>query len=65
LLKPANQLNLTEPELEEEVTRILNANNPHAPQNIARYQNKERVFKASPNMDHLVFHFEFDGLFLY
>lgn len=61
LLKPTNQLTLTEQELEEELTRILNANNPHAPQNIARYNNKERVFKSSPNMEHIVFHFEFDG----
>ncbi|KAJ1555730.1 cytoplasmic dynein with WD40 domain, partial [Cladochytrium tenue] len=52
---------LTEQELGEELTRILNANNPHAPQNIARYINKERVFKASPNVDHFVVHFEFDG----
>ncbi|KAI9345238.1 WD40-repeat-containing domain protein [Obelidium mucronatum] len=61
LLKPPGQLQLTEPELEEELTRILNANNPHAPQNIARYNNKEKIFKASPNVDHFVVHFEFDG----
>eukprot|EP00842_Homolaphlyctis_polyrhiza_P006701 jgi/Hompol1/7031/HPOL_002404-RA len=65
LLKPPGQLQLTDKELEEELTRILNANNPHAPQNIARYNNKERVFKASPNMDHIVFHFEFDGYLIY
>ncbi|ORY43819.1 WD40 repeat-like protein [Rhizoclosmatium globosum] len=65
LLKPPGQLQLTEPELEEELTRILNANNPHAPQNIARYNNKERVFKASPNVDHFVVHFEFDGYWIY
>jgi dynein intermediate chain 1 len=61
LLKPGNQLQLTEKELNEELTRILNANNPHAPQNIARYSNKERLFKASPNMEHTVFHFDYDG----
>ncbi|KAJ3023508.1 cytoplasmic dynein with WD40 domain [Thoreauomyces humboldtii] len=58
-------MQLTEPELNEELTRILNANNPHAPQNIARFNNKERVFKASPNVDHLVVHFEFDGYLSY
>ncbi|KAJ3054495.1 cytoplasmic dynein with WD40 domain [Rhizophlyctis rosea] len=65
LLKPPGQLTLTEQELEEEFTRILNANNPHAPQNIARYSHKEQVFKASPNMDHLIVHYEFDGYLIY
>nr|KAJ3423062.1 cytoplasmic dynein with WD40 domain [Polyrhizophydium stewartii] len=65
LLKPPGQLQLSEKELDEEFTRILNANNPHAPQNIARYNNKERMFKASPNMEHIVFHFEFDGYLIY
>ena len=61
-MKPANQVLLTEAELDEEFTRILNANNPHAPQNISRYSNKEHIFKTSPNVEHFVFHFEFDGL---
>ncbi|KAJ3416508.1 cytoplasmic dynein with WD40 domain [Chytridiales sp. JEL 0842] len=65
LLKPPGQLQLSEAELNEELTRILNANNPHAPQNIARYNNKEMTFKASPNVDHLLVHFEFDGYLLY
>ncbi|KAJ3142339.1 cytoplasmic dynein with WD40 domain [Geranomyces variabilis] len=65
LLKPPGQLQLTEAELNEELTRILNANNPHAPQNIARFNHRERVFKASPNVDHLVVHFEFDGYLSY
>ncbi|KAI8835650.1 WD40-repeat-containing domain protein [Chytriomyces cf. hyalinus JEL632] len=65
LLKPPGQLQLTDPEMEEEFTRILNANNPHAPQNIARYNNKERIFKTSPNVDHFVVHFEFDGYLIY
>ncbi|KAJ3064774.1 cytoplasmic dynein with WD40 domain, partial [Podochytrium sp. JEL0797] len=65
LLKPPGQLQLTDRELDEELTRILNANNPHAPQNIARYNNKEKIFKASPNVDHFVVHFEFDGYLIY
>ncbi|KAJ3334350.1 cytoplasmic dynein with WD40 domain [Blyttiomyces sp. JEL0837] len=65
LLKPPGQLQLTDQELNEELTRILNANNPHAPQNIARYNNKERTFKASPNVDHFVIHFEFDGYWVF
>ncbi|KAK4816897.1 hypothetical protein QYF61_024539 [Mycteria americana] len=40
LVKPPDQLELTEAELKEEFTRILTANNPHAPQNIVRYSFK-------------------------
>ncbi|TPX72189.1 hypothetical protein SpCBS45565_g00420 [Spizellomyces sp. 'palustris'] len=65
LLKPPGQLQLTDTELNEEFTRILNANNPNAPQNIARFNHREKVFKASPNVDHLVVHFEFDGYLNY
>ncbi|KAJ1553941.1 cytoplasmic dynein with WD40 domain, partial [Nowakowskiella sp. JEL0078] len=65
LLKPPGQLQLTEKELGEELTRILNANNPHAPHNIARYNHKDRIFKASPNVDHLLVHFEFDGYLVF
>ncbi len=54
-------MNLIEKELSEEFTRILNANNPHAPQNISRYSNKENTFKTVANMEHVSFHFEFDG----
>ena len=64
-MKPENQVKLTEKELEEEFTRILNANNPHAAQNIARFNNKERIFKASPNMEHTMFHFDYDGYLVY
>ena len=61
LLKPVDQLTLQEKELDEEFTRILNANNPHAPQNIARYNNKERAYKTQINVDHLIVHFEYEG----
>ena len=39
-LKPDDQLELTDSELKEEFTRILTANNPHAPQNIVRFSFK-------------------------
>lgn len=56
---------MSEPELNEELTRILNANNPQAPQNIARYNNNERTFKVVPYAEHVVVHFEFDGYMVY
>ena len=40
LVKPDDQLDLSETELKEEFTRILTANNPHAPQNIVRFNFK-------------------------
>lgn len=43
LVKPDDQLDLTEAELKEEFTRILTANNPHAPQNIVRFNFKVRT----------------------
>lgn len=65
MVKPGNQLQLTEKELDEELTRILNANNPLAPQNIARYNLKERVYKCVPNANHLLNHFEVEGYLIY
>uniref|UniRef100_A0A674N1T4 Dynein axonemal intermediate chain 1 n=1 Tax=Takifugu rubripes TaxID=31033 RepID=A0A674N1T4_TAKRU len=49
LIKPLDQVELTETELEEEITRTLSANNPHAPQNIVRYSykvNLEAIFET-------------------
>ncbi|XP_071349712.1 dynein, axonemal, intermediate chain 1, paralog 2 isoform X2 [Trachinotus anak] len=61
LIKPADQLELTEAELKEEITRVLTANNPHAPQNIVRYSFKERTYKPVLVMDQLAVHFVLDG----
>lgn len=61
LVKPDDQLDLTEQELKEEFTRILTANNPHAPQNIVRYSFKERQYKQTSSVDQLAIHFALDG----
>ncbi|XP_052279386.1 dynein intermediate chain 2, ciliary-like isoform X1 [Dreissena polymorpha] len=61
LVKPDDQLELTEQELKEEFTRILTANNPHAPQNIVRYSFKERQYKQTSSVDQLAIHFALDG----
>ncbi|XP_063312769.1 dynein axonemal intermediate chain 1 [Pelobates fuscus] len=65
LTKPPDQLQLTEAELKEEFTRILTANNPHAPQNIVRYSFKERVYKPISAVDQLAVHFALDGNMLH
>uniref|UniRef100_K7FUX3 Dynein axonemal intermediate chain 1 n=1 Tax=Pelodiscus sinensis TaxID=13735 RepID=K7FUX3_PELSI len=61
LIKPPDQLELTEAELKEEFTRILTANNPHAPQNIVRYSFKERAYRPISYVDQLAIHFSLDG----
>nr|XP_019941997.1 PREDICTED: dynein intermediate chain 1, axonemal [Paralichthys olivaceus] len=60
LIKPADQLELTEAELKEEITRILTANNPHAPQNIVRYSFKEHSYKPVV-VDQMAVHFVLEG----
>ncbi|XP_073412792.1 dynein axonemal intermediate chain 1 isoform X1 [Dendrobates tinctorius] len=65
LVKPPDQLELTEAELKEEFTRILTANNPHAPQNIVRYSFKERAYKPISIVDQLAVHFSLDGNMLH
>ena len=48
LIKPDDQLELTDEELKVEFTRILTANNPHAPSNIVRFSFKvtETLFSS-------------------
>ncbi|XP_061172173.1 dynein intermediate chain 2, ciliary-like isoform X1 [Saccostrea echinata] len=65
LVKPDDQLDLTEQELKEEFTRILTANNPHAPQNIVRYSFKEKQYKQTSHVDQLAIHFALDGNMLH
>ncbi|XP_048454977.1 dynein, axonemal, intermediate chain 1, paralog 2 [Rhincodon typus] len=48
LIKPPDQLDLTEQELKEEITRVLTADNPHAPQNIVRFSFKEKSGNYRP-----------------
>ncbi|XP_078103522.1 dynein, axonemal, intermediate chain 1, paralog 2 [Sander vitreus] len=65
LIKPPDQLELTEAELKEETTRILTANNPHAPQNIVRYSFKERSYKPISVVDQMAVHFVLEGSLLH
>ncbi|XP_061119030.1 dynein, axonemal, intermediate chain 1, paralog 2 isoform X1 [Conger conger] len=65
LVKPPDQLDLTEAELKEEFTRILTANNPHAPQNIVRYSFKERAYKPISSVEQLAVHFVLEGNLLH
>lgn len=66
-VRPENQLQLTEEQLEEEHTRVLTANDPNVPNNITKYNYKEKAYKQDPEgpMDHLVFHLQLDGCSLH
>eukprot|EP00937_MAST-01D_sp_MAST-1D-sp2_P007614 g7614.t1 len=48
LVKPPEQLELTEEELGEEHTRVLTANDPNEPSNMTKYNYKDRVYKVDP-----------------
>ncbi|XP_030586065.1 dynein, axonemal, intermediate chain 1, paralog 2 isoform X2 [Archocentrus centrarchus] len=61
LVRPADQLELTEAELKEDITRILTADNPHAPQNIVRYSFKKRSYKPISAVDQMAVHFVLEG----
>uniref|UniRef100_A0A8C5G1W3 Dynein, axonemal, intermediate chain 1, paralog 2 n=1 Tax=Gouania willdenowi TaxID=441366 RepID=A0A8C5G1W3_GOUWI len=52
-------------ELKEEITRILTANNPHAPQNIVRFSFKERSFKPISVVDQMTVHFVLESTLLH
>ncbi|CAL8337951.1 unnamed protein product [Lota lota] len=65
LIKPPDQLELTDGELKEEFTKILTANNPHAPQNIARYSFKERSYKLISGVDQMAVHFVLEGTLIH
>ncbi|KAL6762450.1 WD40-repeat-containing domain protein [Haematococcus lacustris] len=65
IIKPDNQLRLTETELAEEIAKILTANNPAAPKNVARFNMKERVYKFEPMVDQTIIHYSTDGWLLH
>lgn len=65
LIKPREQLPLSEKELAEEFTMVLRADNPEAPHNIVRFSHKEKGFKLDPVVDQLEVHFAQEGHLLH
>ena len=61
VVKPAEQLDLTEKELAVEVTRILSAKDPGAPHNITRYSFQQQCFKLDASVEQMAMHFEMEG----
>ncbi|ETW00348.1 hypothetical protein H310_06996 [Aphanomyces invadans] len=60
---PDNQLRLSEQELKEEFSRVLTANDPNVPNNITKYNYKERMYKVDPPGpgDNLFLHLSSEG----
>lgn len=67
IVKPESQLVLTDEQLVDEVTRILTASDPNVPNNITKYNYKEKSYKQDPEgpMDNLAFHFQPNGCALH
>ena len=63
LLRPADQLQLSEAELKVEHERILNAKNPYAPDNIVRFNFSTNEFQKDIHVDHFATHFQLKGKF--
>ena len=56
-----NQIQLTEEQKQEEITKALVAANPQAPSNVTFFNYKERQFVKEELVDQLVIHFSMDG----
>lgn len=61
VVKPANQLQLSAVDMEEEIAKMLTANNPQAPTNIARFDMKEKKYKFDPMVEQTIVHYKTDG----
>lgn len=67
IIKPENQLELSEQELQEEVTRILTGDDPNVPKNVCKFSYKDRCFKPDPpgQGDNMAIHFSVEGSVLH
>ena len=65
IVKPEGQLQLSEKELDTEHTRLMSAKDPVAPQNLIRFNFKERQYKLDATVDQTACHFEMEGNLLH
>lgn len=65
VVKPPNQLELTEEELSQEILTVLKSSNPQAPKSIVRYDFGEQCFKPEALVDQFVIHYRTDGWLLH
>jgi len=65
IVVPKEQLQLSEQALDEEITKMLTANNPGAADNVARFNYKERCYKFEPMVDQMQMHYASEGYVLH
>jgi hypothetical protein len=56
MIRPMDQISLTDKELGEELTRLWKAENPNAPHNIAHFSHKDKSFKHVATVEQSEFH---------
>ncbi|XP_064259858.1 dynein axonemal intermediate chain 1 [Passer domesticus] len=64
-VRSPDQLELTEAELKQDVTRTLTADNPHIPRNIVRFNFKERAYKLVDDIDQTAVHLTLNGYLIH
>lgn len=60
-VKPANQLQLSTEELNEEFARSLNAARPGPARVLVRFNLEEKAFKAEPQLEQITVHYSAEG----
>ncbi|KAJ6643291.1 Dynein intermediate chain 2, ciliary [Pseudolycoriella hygida] len=65
LIRPDDQLDLTENDLSEEIKKVLSTENPNVPKNLVIYSFKEGSFVEMPPPPNIVTLFQFDGTSLH
>ena len=67
VIKPENQLVLTDEDLNADVSRILTGDDPNVPKNICKFSYKDKCFKLDPPglSDQMAVHFVVDGCSLH
>ena len=54
-------MELTDTELVEEIAKMLTANNPNAPENIVRFNTKEKCFKPAAIIEQSIMAYSSEG----
>ena len=67
IIKPKDQLNLSEEELGNDISRILTGDDPSVPKNVSKYSYKDKCFKLDPPglSDHMAVHLILEGCSLH
>ena len=64
-VKPPNQVQLSEKELDEEQGRVLNGARPGPARTILRYNLEERCYKPEPQLEQVLSHYVSEGNLLH